>query len=71
MTNDLGFGTILAHTHDTGPSVIQIRAPVLFPTVIGNLVTDAIKQFAKEIEKGCILVIDEKKHRARMLPIKP
>src|SRR5215831_16049629 len=44
LTHDLDFGTILAQTHATGPSVILIRGEDTFPATLGQAVVNALQQ---------------------------
>jgi predicted nuclease of predicted toxin-antitoxin system len=70
FTHDLDFGTALALTQAEGPSVIQVRTQDVTPSAIGKLVVDALRQFQPELEKGALIVLDEAKVRARVLPLK-
>jgi len=45
------------------------RPSNLFPEAIGRLVTEAIRQFKDEIEKGVLISVDENRSRARLLPL--
>ena len=69
FTHDLDFGTILALTQDEGPSVIQVRTQDVTPAAIGKLVVNALRQFQPELENGALIVIDEARARARILPL--
>jgi predicted nuclease of predicted toxin-antitoxin system len=69
FTHDLDFGTILALTHKTGPSVLQVRGEDVLPDHMGNLVVTAIRQHEAELESGALVVVDERKNRVRVLPI--
>jgi predicted nuclease of predicted toxin-antitoxin system len=69
FTHDLDFGTTLALTHATGPSVIQVRTQNLLPDRIGMLVVAAIRRYAVELESGAIVVIDLPRSRVRILPL--
>lgn len=69
FTHDLDFGTILALTHKTGPSVIQVRGEDVLPDSLGNLVVAAIRQHQADLESGAIVVVDERRNRVRVLPI--
>ena len=46
LTHDLDFSTILAATHGTKPSVVQIRSENLSPTSIGDTLIAALQQMA-------------------------
>jgi len=69
FTHDLDFGTILAATKADCPSVIQIRTQNVTPEYLGQLVVSALHQFEKHLEDGAIVTIDQKKLRARILPL--
>ncbi|HQG49063.1 MAG TPA: DUF5615 family PIN-like protein [Sedimentisphaerales bacterium] len=69
FTHDLDFGTILALTHKTGPSVLQVRGQDVLPDHMGNLVIAAIGQHESDLESGALVVVDESKNRVRILPI--
>ena len=69
FTHDLDFGTILALTHKTGPSVLQVRGQDVFPDHLGSLVVAAIGRHETDLESGAIVVVDESRNRVRILPI--
>jgi predicted nuclease of predicted toxin-antitoxin system len=70
FTHDLDFGSLLALTQAEGPSVIQVRTQDVTPSAIGKLVADALQQFQPDLEKGALIVLDEARARARVLPLK-
>jgi len=70
FTHDLDFGTVLALTHDTGPSVVQIRGADVFPDHMGNLLIAALRQHETDLVAGAIVVVEESKCRVRILPIR-
>jgi predicted nuclease of predicted toxin-antitoxin system len=69
FTHDLDFGTTLALTHATGPSVIQVRADDVLPSHLGKLVIAALKQHETDLLAGALVVVDELKNRVRVLPM--
>ncbi len=69
FTHDLDFGSILAATKADCPSVIQIRTQNVTPEYLSSLVVSALHQFEKHLEGGAIVNIDQKKLRARILPL--
>ena len=69
FTHDLDFGTLLARTHKTGPSVLRVRGHDVLPDHIGNLVIAAIAQHESDLELGALVVVEERKNRVRILPI--
>ena len=69
LTNDLDFGFILAITHGKKPSVIQTRTGALGSDRIGDIVVNAIRLLAVDIEKGALVTIDQRKTRVTLLPL--
>jgi len=69
FTHDLDFGTMLALTHATGPSVLQVRAEDVLPDHLEGVVVAALEQHAAELASGALVVVDESRSRVRVLPI--
>jgi len=69
FTHDLDFGTMLALTHATGPSVLQVRAQSTLPEDIGPIVIAALRKHDAELAAGALVVVDSKKSRIRLLPL--
>jgi predicted nuclease of predicted toxin-antitoxin system len=69
FTHDLDFGTLLALTRAEGPSVIQIRTQNITPQASGPLAVKALRQFERELTAGALIVLDEARARARVLPL--
>ena len=69
VTHDLDFSAILAVTQGVAPSVVQIRAEDVSPSVIGTIVVGALHQMESELEAGALLSIDDKTMRLRILPL--
>ena len=69
FTHDLDFGTALALTHDSGPSVLQVRSQNVLPSNLGVLVLATLGQYEKELESGALVVVEKEKNRVRILPI--
>lgn len=69
FTHDLDFGTLLALTQSTGPSVIQVRGQNVLPDHLSSIVVTALKQYESDLAAGALVVVDESKYRARILPI--
>lgn len=69
FTHDLDFGTILALTHETGPSVLQVRAENILPEHLEGPVIAALKQHEDDLTSGALVVVDENRSRVRVLPI--
>ena len=69
FTHDLDFGTMLALTHATGPSVLQVRGQDVMPEDIGSDVAGALHQHEAALAAGALVVVDLKKSRVRILPL--
>ncbi|HYT89274.1 MAG TPA: DUF5615 family PIN-like protein [Gemmataceae bacterium] len=69
FTHDLDFGTVLALTHATGPSVLQIRGDDVLPAHMEVIVIAALRQHEADLAAGALIVVDAKKFRVRILPI--
>lgn len=69
FTHDLDFGTMLALTHATGPSVLQVRADDVLPDHLEGVVIAALRQHDADLASGALVVVDESKCRVRVLPI--
>ena len=69
FTHDLDFTTVLALTHATGPSVIQVRSQNVLPEAIGPSVVAAIRQYERELEDGALVTVDIARARVRILPL--
>jgi predicted nuclease of predicted toxin-antitoxin system len=69
FTHDLDFGTILALTHGSGPSVLQVRGQDVLPEHMGPVVFAALRQYDAALAAGAIVVVEERKSRVRVLPV--
>ncbi|MEX2173472.1 MAG: DUF5615 family PIN-like protein [Pirellulaceae bacterium] len=69
FTHDLDFGTMLALTHATGPSVLQLRGQNVLPEDIGPVAIAALRQHDAALAAGALVVVDVKKVRVRVLPL--
>jgi predicted nuclease of predicted toxin-antitoxin system len=69
FTHDLDFGTTLALTHATGPSVLQLRGPDVMPEDVGQVVFQALQRHEADLASGALVVVDVRKSRVRVLPI--
>ncbi len=69
FTHDLDFGTMLALTHATGPSVLQVRGQSVLSEDIGPVVIAALRQHEAALAAGALVVVDMKKSRVRVLPL--
>jgi predicted nuclease of predicted toxin-antitoxin system len=69
FTHDLDFGAMLALTHATGPSVLQVRGESILPDDMGPVVMAALRQYDAALAAGALVVVDVRKSRIRVLPI--
>ena len=69
FTHDLDFGSMLALSHATGPSVLQVRVQDILPDHLENLVIAALRQHDDDLASGSLVVVDESRTRIRILPI--
>ena len=69
LTHDLDFGTALALTGASRPSVFQIRGRRVLPEQVGALVLTVLERYRSELELGALVVVDEQKTRVRILPL--
>ena len=69
LTHDLDFGAMLAASGEGGPSVVQIRADDLSPSVIGSHIVEALRQSTDAIAAGALLTVDPRRARITLLPI--
>jgi hypothetical protein len=49
----------------------EANMPSVIPTRIGDLVVNAIRNYQNLLNTGVLLILDEKRIRARILPINP
>jgi predicted nuclease of predicted toxin-antitoxin system len=70
FTHDIDLGTVLALTHVSGPSVVQVRAKEPLPEVVGEQVFRAIEDHAELLTRGALITIDAGRSRVRLLPIR-
>lgn len=69
FTHDLDFGTMLALSHSTGPSVIQVRTRDVLPDDLEGTVVAAIRQLETELAAGALVVVEPDRNRVRILPL--
>lgn len=69
FTHDLDFGTMLALSHEAGPSVLQIRTADTLPDHLQGAVIAALNQHEADLSAGALVVVDERRNRARILPL--
>lgn len=71
FTHDLDFGTLLALTRASGPSVIQVRAHDVLPVHLEHVVVSTIRTYEAQLRAGAIVTVDESRGKVRVLPIGP
>lgn len=69
FTHDLDFGVLLALTQAEGPSVIQVRTQDVTPAAMGKVVMGSLRQFQSQLKGGALIILDEARTRARILPL--
>ncbi|MCE7069730.1 DUF5615 family PIN-like protein [Dyadobacter sp. CY327] len=70
FTNDLDFGSILAATNATSPSVFQVRSQSLLPHLIGETVVACLSQYSLYLEEGSLVTLYEQRAKVRILPLR-
>ena len=71
FTHDLDFGALLAMTHATGPSVVQVRTQDVLPEAIEALIVKVLTDYRDALQRGAIVSVDQVLARVRILPIQP
>ena len=69
FTHDLDFGTMLALSHATGPSVLQVRGQDVLPDALGEVVAAALNQHNADLASGALVVVTQSNTRVQILPI--
>ena len=69
LTHDLDFGTALALSQAGKPSVLQVRTQNVAPDALRKTLVSALRQFATELDRGALVVVDEARARVRVLPL--
>lgn len=68
FTHDLDFGTVVALTHATGPSVLQVRGQAVMPEDLGPIVLATLRQHGTVLSSGALVVVELSRTRVRVLP---
>jgi predicted nuclease of predicted toxin-antitoxin system len=68
LTQDLGFGTLLAVGGLATPNVIQFRARAVLPSNVGMQLLAAIDVARTQREAGVLVTLDPVGHRVTVLP---
>lgn len=69
FSHDLDFSTMLALTHASGPSLVQLRGPKVLPEQIADLLVQSLHRFHVDLEAGALLLIEPGRSRVRILPL--
>jgi predicted nuclease of predicted toxin-antitoxin system len=69
LTHDLDFSAILAATHGTKPSVVQIRSEDVGPEAIGQAAVGVLYNMAADLDRGALVSVDPYRARLRILPL--
>lgn len=70
FTHDLDFGAMLVATGASAPSVIQVRTQDPFPDRVGRLVASMLHEYADVLDRGALVVLNERTTRVRILPLR-
>ncbi|MHB8256361.1 MAG: DUF5615 family PIN-like protein [Acidiferrobacterales bacterium] len=68
LTHDLDFSAILAATRANAPSVIQVLSQDVLSELFQNLLIEALRRFASVLVIGALVIVDESRSRAYVLP---
>jgi predicted nuclease of predicted toxin-antitoxin system len=69
FSHDLDFSTMLALTHASGPSLVQLRGPKVLPEQISEPLIQSLRRFRVDLEVGALLLIEPGRSRVRILPL--
>jgi predicted nuclease of predicted toxin-antitoxin system len=61
---------MLAANQAQAPSVFQIRMQDVSPESLGPRAIALLHRFTAELESGALIVVDERRDRVRILPLK-
>ena len=67
FTSDLDFGTLLATTGATKPSVVQLRTGANLPSRIGALVRQVLQETEADLLRGALVTVEDDRVRLRPL----
>lgn len=71
FTHDLDFGAMIAATEASFPSVIQVRIQDVSPQSLSMRFFKIVEQYSHQLEEGALIVVDSRKSRVRILPLRP
>ncbi|MCP5523097.1 MAG: DUF5615 family PIN-like protein [Verrucomicrobiales bacterium] len=70
FTQDLDFGTLLATTGASAPSVVQLRCEDTRPASMSGMVVAALRGQESQLAGGALMTIDPRKMRLTLLPLR-
>lgn len=70
LTVDLDFGQLLAASPQATPSVVIFRLRNQTPASITPRLLKIIADRSADLESGAIVLVEEKRYRVRLLPVK-
>lgn len=70
LTQDLDFPWLLASTRAAGPSVVLLRLRNELDPLCQRRIAAIIQRFAKELDAGCLAVVDDFRERIKLLPLR-
>jgi predicted nuclease of predicted toxin-antitoxin system len=70
LTQDLDFPWLLASTRATGPSVVLLRLRNELDPLCQRRIASIIQRLAKELDDGCLAVVDDFRERIKLLPLR-
>ncbi len=69
VTQDLDFTRMLALRGTRLPSVIQLRVSCPTPELTGPAVVRILQDHQEQLLAGCLISLDSRRHRIRLLPL--
>ena len=69
LTCDLDFGDLMATSGEICPSIIVFRLQNERPENVNRRLEQVLKESSDALEKGAIIIVEEARHRVRLLPI--
>jgi predicted nuclease of predicted toxin-antitoxin system len=70
VSQDLDFTRLLALRGSRLPSVIQLRVQCPTPEIIGRALLSVLETHQEQLQDGCLISLDLKRHRLRLLPLR-
>jgi predicted nuclease of predicted toxin-antitoxin system len=69
LTHDLDFGRIVALSQKQLPSVITFRLSDMRPDKVNLNLLHVIRSYPKELDKGALITVTDRRIRVRQMPI--